>query len=30
MFYSHKDELPDHVREDIEHGEWLLVEEQWI
>lgn len=24
MFYSHKDELPDHVREDIEHGEWLF------
>ena len=24
MFYSHKDELPDHVREDIEHGDWLF------
>lgn len=24
MFYSHKDELPDHVREDIEHREWLF------
>ena len=24
MFYAHKDELPDHVREDIEQGEWLF------
>ncbi|PEJ40296.1 M20/M25/M40 family metallo-hydrolase [Bacillus pseudomycoides] len=24
MFYSHKDELPNHVREDIEKGDWLF------